>query len=103
TPPPPPPIYTPPLHDALPISRSAQRASTPTSRAERSPTWSSSECAALRSAGRERPSALGCSRSSMCWRSRAPVGPRVAENARRRSEEHTSELQSRENLVCRLL
>src|SRR5690606_26385874 len=30
-------------------------------------------------------------------------GPMSADYARRRSEEHTSELQSRENLVCRLL
>src|SRR5207302_10477411 len=37
---------------------------------------------------------------------RAPArrrGPRTDERARARSEEHTSELQSRENLVCRLL
>src|SRR6266700_8220779 len=33
-----------------------------------------------------------------CWRRRRPGGA-----DRRRSEEHTSELQSRENLVCRLL
>src|SRR6202007_1580682 len=32
-----------------------------------------------------------------------PVWPRGPRSARRRSEEHTSELQSRENLVCRLL
>src|SRR5690606_39609697 len=30
-------------------------------------------------------------------------GPSVARKASKRSEEHTSELQSRENLVCRLL
>src|SRR2546422_9721499 len=34
------------------------------------------------------------------WASRPPVGCR---NSRRRSEEHTSELQSRLHLVCRLL
>src|SRR5690606_40061362 len=40
---------------------------------------------------------------------RAPAGPRVSDRIRGRvealprSEEHTSELQSRENLVCRLL
>src|SRR5690606_708157 len=33
----------------------------------------------------------------------APLAPPVAWAARPRSEEHTSELQSRENLVCRLL
>src|SRR5690606_39724908 len=32
-----------------------------------------------------------------------PVSPPVICHLRRRSEEHTSELQSRENLVCRLL
>src|SRR5207302_10144544 len=31
------------------------------------------------------------------------ANPRTATRALRRSEEHTSELQSRENLVCRLL
>src|SRR5690606_40518516 len=31
------------------------------------------------------------------------LGPQGNQNRRRRSEEHTSELQSRENLVCRLL
>src|SRR5690606_41732135 len=41
------------------------------------------------------------------WRSapgrRTPPGPPPPRAARHRSEEHTSELQSRENLVCRLL
>src|SRR5256885_2217303 len=60
-------IYTLSLHDALPISRSRGRTSTPT---RRSP-----------SARRSRPA---CSRAT-------------------RSEEHTSELQSPCNLVCRLL
>src|SRR3712207_6916114 len=32
-----------------------------------------------------------------------PAGPRRARRAARRSEEHTSELQSRQYLVCRLL
>src|SRR5690606_41126994 len=36
-------------------------------------------------------------------RRRRPPGYRGRSNQRRRSEEHTSELQSRENLVCRLL
>src|SRR5690606_40848504 len=35
------------------------------------------------------------------WRATAPFGRTVSWDAR--SEEHTSELQSRENLVCRLL
>src|SRR2546427_2382537 len=33
----------------------------------------------------------------------APAGARVADAERARSEEHTSELQSQSNLVCRLL
>src|SRR5690606_41648108 len=39
-------------------------------------------------------------RRTMAWASRRA---RVVTTASRRSEEHTSELQSRENLVCRLL
>src|SRR5690606_41921925 len=81
------------LHDALPIcptgssSRSSPRPSCsgPTSRA---PTgWSSS-------------------RSSPTPSSSLPTGApgdRRAASPWSRSEEHTSELQSRENLVCRLL
>src|SRR2546421_11263175 len=50
---------------------------------------------------------ISCSASCTAWRRNA--GPRAARNcanarARRvRSEEHTSELQSRSDLVCRLL
>src|SRR5690606_41752965 len=64
-----------------------------------------------------------CGRSSATWkppkrpaglwkRRRPPTGPQLRDRGRRecgaraawkRSEEHTSELQSRENLVCRLL
>src|SRR5215475_16152804 len=36
-------------------------------------------------------------------RSTAGAGPALHRSPRARSEEHTSELQSRENLVCRLL
>src|SRR2546430_11400102 len=39
-----------------------------------------------------------------CWTGRAPTGCRTAgRRTCRRSEEHTSELQSQSNLVCRLL
>src|SRR2546430_15453424 len=38
----------------------------------------------------------------LCCRAAFPSS-RVARHARRRSEEHTSELQSQSNLVCRLL
>src|SRR5690606_40244810 len=84
--------YTLSLHDALPISSRAPaysngmhsriHGSTPTS-------WKSflSSCVSARPAGRRR--------SPPCLNAmRTPAA---------RSEEHTSELQSRENLVCRLL
>src|SRR5256886_6235816 len=69
-------IYTLSLHDALPISARARSA---------------------RSSLRARPaSARAAPRRARCAPSRAP-------HAARRSEEHTSELQSQSNLVCRLL
>src|SRR5258706_11899899 len=66
-------IYTLSLHDALPISRRARAV------AERRP-----------------PSKKAISPNSS-------PGERVAMTAESRSEEHTSELQSLTNLVCRLL
>src|SRR3712207_9300433 len=70
-------IYTLSLHDALPICRSRSRPSA-TTRTRRSRT--SSDC-----------SSSACAR---CQASSPSAG---------RSEEHTSELQSRQYLVCRLL
>src|SRR5690242_21308019 len=67
-------IYTLSLHDALPISSASRR------RCRRSPARSSTRSLTTRCA-------TGC-------RCRSPT---------RRSEEHTSELQSHVNLVCRLL
>src|SRR5690606_39971152 len=67
-------LYTLSLHDALPIYQA--RSDTPGVRSSRSPVSVSSDQS--RSRSRSCPSLL-------------------------RSEEHTSELQSRENLVCRLL
>src|SRR3712207_7710030 len=70
-------IYTLSLHDALPISRSAL--AQPDGRQPR-----------------DRGGAQGPRRG--------PLRPREGEEAHpRRSEEHTSELQSRQYLVCRLL
>src|SRR2546427_9510829 len=74
-------IYTLSLHDALPISWAARGCSGTRWSSYRAPTWRSS------SSGRGR---CRWSKPCGCW-----TGDR--------SEEHTSELQSQSNLVCRLL
>src|SRR5690606_42084805 len=71
-------IYTLSLHDALPISTKKPRAYQ----------------AALTAASAQATSAASMKTSGCC---EVKVSPCM------RSEEHTSELQSRENLVCRLL
>src|SRR5690606_41270691 len=86
-------LYTLSLHDALPISAASPGVST------------RSEVIARRRRGQ------GARPVVSTWElSRAGRRARVAESCdetggvhRGRSEEHTSELQSRENLVCRLL
>src|SRR3712207_8280790 len=89
-------IYTLPLHDALPISPSS--------------------AAAARPASARKPASLtGRSgsyiRNSSC-RQRTPMASAATANTQppettmkiaKRSEEHTSELQSRQYIVCRLL
>src|SRR2546430_13223102 len=70
-------IYTLSLHDALPISHSG-----PSGTAGASPALPGTRWGACRP----------------CCRTRATLPPRSP-----RSEEHTSELQSQSNLVCRLL
>src|SRR2546427_1049744 len=72
-------IYTLSLHDALPI-------------------W-----AELRQAGPDHGHALGPARARMDGRPAATAQPRRPAALGDRSEEHTSELQSQSNLVCRLL
>src|SRR3712207_7879343 len=82
-------IYTLSLHDALPIS-SACAATSPSG-------WRSARFRAARS-----PAASPPPSTSSAWR-RSPIAcPRNCP-ADSRSEEHTSELQSRQYLVCRLL
>src|SRR5690606_40176692 len=82
-------IYTLSLHDALPILAHAISSTHPTApRRTRSP-------------GRRSPCSRSCSVTTATPSSRNRSGRSSAR--RRRSEEHTSELQSRENLVCRLL
>src|SRR5699024_12725401 len=73
-------IYTLSLHDALPILRVNHKAgSSEWSRASRS------------------------SRCSACWCSPVAASRIAMASTASRSEEHTSELQSRFDLVCRLL
>src|SRR5690606_41271401 len=82
--PPPPNISTLSLHDALPISRRCR-----------------STCAGRRSASGAAP---GRTRQRRASRGGSPSAAlRLRPGRSPRSEEHTSELQSRENLVCRLL
>src|SRR5205085_10587786 len=78
TAPAPPDLYTLSLHDALPIS----------------PTWRT--CSSLKS------SCVASSHSSLAPTC-DPKDPTTGTTASARSEEHTSELQSQSNLVCRLL
>src|SRR5687768_18199184 len=79
-------IYTLSLHDALPICRPAgPRRPCPCRGRTRRGRWRGGTCGA---------SAAGSSGGRRGWR--RPPGPG-------RSEEHTSELQSRLHLVCRLL
>src|SRR5262249_56979392 len=89
--PPPPTIYPLPLHDALPISDSIRQ----TASIVRSVAGSGNDAYCARCAP-------DCSRSRASA-SRTSCGTRPAKSSASRSEEHTSELQSLTNLVCRLL
>src|SRR5690606_39411053 len=85
------------LHDALPIYRQ-WRADRPADRAS----WSALPHLALRPAGRADGDDGARCPSAVADAGEAAARP-VQVPALARSEEHTSELQSRENLVCRLL
>src|SRR3712207_7446771 len=86
-------IYTLSLHDALPIYPFAPRATLRRGGHARR-CGGSRRCRAARQAGRARAPRRRRARRT----ARSPRRGR-----RRRSEEHTSELQSRQYLVCRLL
>src|SRR5690606_42073622 len=84
--PPPPELYTLSLHDALPISAPVR----------------SDRPIDVRSRSRSRPTRdVNVAPSQRTRRSPGVAAP--PSRGTSRSEEHTSELQSRENLVCRLL
>src|SRR3989440_6267017 len=85
-------IYTLSLHDALPISRNPAGRTV----ADHS-TYAASSAAGVRSL---RQGATASTKESNSARTLSTTRPNGAE---RRSEEHTSELQSRSDLVCRLL
>src|SRR5690606_41352664 len=76
------------LHDALPISKCVGRLA-PSNRSDTPAT--------------ETVVATGRGYISSTDGVKRSVTPAASQRARSRSEEHTSELQSRENLVCRLL
>src|SRR3712207_8493414 len=80
-------IYTLPLHDALPISR-PPRGHGPPARPARP---------------RRGPGGRGVGHRARGLRAAPRQGGGLADRAALRSEEHTSELQSRQYLVCRLL
>src|SRR5439155_24879038 len=96
-------IYTLSLHDALPISRT-------NAPAPRRTCLSNGQGArASRASGR--PACSQASRPPSSWATlvkpsaaslEAACAERLPERQRQRSEEHTSELQSRGHLVCRL-
>src|SRR5690606_40028361 len=94
-------IYTLSLHDALPICRDAAavtRGGSGPGRSQARPTRDRVHVEV-----HAHPQGLFVQRGRIVG-IRADVFPAVAEvRLVRRSEEHTSELQSRENLVCRLL
>src|SRR3712207_7894662 len=87
-------IYTLSLHDALPISRGRSSTSAPSS-----PTPASSSTTTC-PVSRLAPSSSASATSGSTF-ARLKGGPTF--RRRSRSEEHTSELQSRQYLVCRLL
>src|SRR3712207_8329504 len=86
-------IYTLSLHDALPICRRSTRAGPARPRRVRG--------VGVRPTGRPAASAAPAGRRDVA--AAAPSGRAARSRPRSRSEEHTSELQSRQYLVCRLL
>src|SRR5207244_13551746 len=96
---PPPPLSPLSLHDALPIStRSTRIISTRSSPAFGEPAASADKTARAAPRRRRGRTCL-CAGESDGW----AASPRSLTPCRRRSEEHTSELQSPDHLVCRLL
>src|SRR5207248_8665632 len=96
---PPTPIYTPPLHDAVPISSSGSpMSSIRACPAERTSTTTGSSAKTNRGSCRSRRGRTGRSEKPLASSTSSAAAARPAEIGR-----HTSELQSPYDLVCRLL
>src|SRR5690606_39769789 len=89
------------LRDALPICSAATRPPAARSAARPSRRCAASCCAGWRRPRASSPARLLPPRPAGCYLQAEPG--RSPHPGTHRSEEHTSELQSRENLVCRLL
>src|SRR5207249_11358918 len=99
--PPPPPLCTLSLHDALPIFRSSRNARTGFKAAAAPPAGRIASMTPAARSVQNAPWHGPMPRRSA--RSRSSIGRRPWVSTNSRSEEHTSELQSRFDLVCRLL
>src|SRR5205085_12508545 len=89
----PPELYTLSLHDALPICPVPASAKEPCAGAENRPQGRTHRCV----------EALSAERTGLAVTTTGASSGRVLRPSGSRSEEHTSELQSQSNLVCRLL
>src|SRR5690606_41897442 len=94
-------IFHPSLHDALPISSAVTSSLGPSTSAEQMAPSATREPVST-----PRETSLHATRSTVPteWNRISSPRARLLPSSRSpRSEEHTSELQSRENIVCRLL
>src|SRR5439155_20787215 len=94
-------FYSLSLHDALPISLAVSTARRKLTQAIESRTPVSIKSAVSPGSGTEEPASPRKQASTIRLKESSPSGERIG--CRCRSEEHTSELQSRGHLVCRLL
>src|SRR5690606_41746170 len=91
------------LHDALPIYRGVQYGSEPGGDVQHGPGKERKRDGGVDQAGQQNGLPVLLERRPLALvQQNRPQKQRCQSNAQR-SEEHTSELQSRENLVCRLL
>src|SRR5690606_41087259 len=92
-----------PLHDALPISSEVALTSVANEFQPIAVDWIPVACAAAPKADARTPDAVVATWPRLGPAGRLPPTAVLWSPVAWRSEEHTSELQSRENLVCRLL